>query len=86
MAIAGDYDVILMDLRMPKRQGADATVAILRAFEGRPKAPKVVAMTANASPEDREACVAAGMVAFLSKPFTYEQLVATLGTVAPAHV
>jgi signal transduction histidine kinase/ActR/RegA family two-component response regulator len=86
MATAGSYDIILMDLRMPKRQGTDATIQILNEFKDRESGPRIIAMTANASPEDREACMSAGMVGFLSKPFTYEQLLETLGAVAPARV
>ena len=79
MAVNGQFDFVLMDLRMPQRQGAEATRMILDSWKDRPHPPKIIAMTANASPEDREACAAAGMVGFISKPFTYEQLVETLG-------
>lgn len=79
MAIAGEFDFVLMDLRMPQRQGAEAARMILNAYKNEPHPPKIIAMTANASLEDREACAAAGMVGFISKPFTYEQLVETLG-------
>jgi signal transduction histidine kinase len=86
MAVQGAYEVILMDLRMPQRQGIEATVEILRSFEGRPGRPSIIAMTANASPEDREACMSVGMVGFLPKPFTYELLVEALQVAVPTPV
>jgi CheY-like chemotaxis protein len=63
--LADIWDVILMDVQMPDIDGLEATRRIREA--GNHKVP-IVALTANAMPEDREACRAAGMNAFLPKP------------------
>ena len=69
-----NYDVILMDCNMPEMDGYEATQQIrqLEAARGisREKRTRIVALTANALAEDRERCLAGGMDAFLSKPFT----------------
>jgi CheY-like chemotaxis protein len=65
MASQRQYDLVLMDVQMPGMDGLAATRA-LRA-QGFDKLP-VVAMTANVSPEDRSACLAAGMNDHLGKP------------------
>jgi PAS domain S-box-containing protein len=69
------YQLILMDCRMPVLDGLQATAQIRRieAQEGRPRTP-VVALTANAFPEDRQRCQAAGMDDFLAKPFALADL------------
>jgi two-component system, sensor histidine kinase and response regulator len=66
MAAATDYALILTDMRMPKMDGLQATVAI-RALPGREATP-VLAVTANAFDEDRLQCLRAGMNDVLVKP------------------
>jgi len=68
-----------MDLRMPGMDGLETTRRI-RALEaeGATLHTPIIALTANASAEDREACLAAGMDGFLVKPLDRERLVAAL--------
>ncbi|MFT4119825.1 ATP-binding protein [Bradyrhizobium sp.] len=73
----GDYDVVLMDVRMPDMDGLAATRAI-RGKGGRYAALPIVALTANAFPEDVKICRDAGMSDFLAKPLRKPALVAAL--------
>ncbi len=72
-----DYDVVLMDVRMPDMDGLAATRAI-RAQGGRFEALPIVALTANAFPEDVKICREAGMSDFLAKPLRNPALIAAL--------
>jgi CheY-like chemotaxis protein len=74
------YDVVLMDVQMPEMDGLSATRQIV-AKMARPKRPWIVAMTANAMAGDREACMAAGMDDYVSKPIRPEELSAALARV-----
>ena len=74
------YDVVLMDVQMPEMDGLTATRQIVAKHE-REKRPWIVAMTANAMAGDREACFAAGMDDYVSKPIRPEELSAALDRV-----
>ena len=71
------YDVVFMDLQMPELDGVGATREILREHQ-RDRRPRIVALTANAYDEDRDACLAAGMDDYVSKPLKTETLEAAL--------
>ena len=78
------YDLVLMDVHMPEVDGIEATRRI-RAAEselGASRTP-VVALTANAFGEDREACLAAGMDGLLVKPLDRERLAEALASARP---
>ncbi len=78
----GRYDIVLMDMQMPELDGLEATRRI-RAMAGDAARVPIVAMTANARDDDRLACRAAGMDAFVSKPIDFDELDATLRALAP---
>ena len=67
------YDLILMDCHMPEMDGYEATRRI-RMREKPGEHIRIVAMTANAMKTDREACLAAGMDDYVSKPISFEAL------------
>jgi CheY-like chemotaxis protein len=69
--------IILMDCQMPVMDGLAATRAIRAAEAGGRHVP-IVALTGNAMPGDREACIAAGMNDYLAKPFSLTALRNTL--------
>jgi signal transduction histidine kinase/DNA-binding NarL/FixJ family response regulator len=67
------YDVICMDMRMPEMDGLDAT-RLIRRQGGRLADLPIIALTANAFPEDVKACLDAGMNLFVAKPVHKETL------------
>ena len=76
---AGTFDMILMDVMMPKMNGYEATKAI-RSLDDRPngRAIPIIAMTANAFAEDVQASMDAGMNGHLSKPIVMDEVVKTI--------
>jgi len=72
----GDFDLVLMDLQMPGMDGFEATRR-MRNLPGKQHLP-IIAMTAAAMLKDRQACEAAGMNDFVSKPFDPPRLIGTL--------
>lgn len=71
------FDVVLMDIQMPELDGVEAARRIVAA-RGANGLPRIIAMTANAMPGDRESYVAAGMDGYLAKPVELDSLAATL--------
>jgi CheY-like chemotaxis protein len=82
-AAGSPFDLILMDVQMPLMDGLEAARRI-RAAESKAgdKPVALLALTANAYAEDRDACIAAGMDDLLVKPLDRERLREALDTVA----
>ena len=76
------YDVVLMDVQMPELDGLDASRRICERWPPESR-PHIIAMTANALPEDREACFAAGMNDYVAKPIRADELAAALKRARP---
>jgi CheY-like chemotaxis protein len=76
------FDLVLMDLHMPRLGGIEATAELRRlaALPGGPplSMPPIVALTANAFAEDRQRCLAAGLDDYLAKPFDKHELLAMI--------
>ena len=72
-----NQNLILMDMQMPRMDGLEATQKI-RELSNNKLSPVIIALTANAMPEDRERCLATGMNDYLSKPFKPDELLGLL--------
>ncbi|WP_051237068.1 response regulator [Paenibacillus pinihumi] len=73
LALRNRYDLILMDIQMPVMDGRESARQIVAAL-GEGDCPVIIAMTANVLSGDRESCLEAGMVDFISKPVQLETL------------
>ena len=78
---AGTYDMILMDIQMPKMDGYKATQAIRRLPDREKACIPIIAMTANAFEEDKRDAFAAGMNGHIAKPIQVDKLLSTLSEV-----
>ena len=78
---AGTYDMILMDIQMPKMDGYKATQAIRRLPDKDKACIPIVAMTANAFEEDKRDAIAAGMNGHIAKPIQADKLLAMLAEI-----
>jgi signal transduction histidine kinase/CheY-like chemotaxis protein len=74
LATEGPFDVVLMDVQMPKMSGIEATRRIRTAEKAGDRRIPIVALTANAMKGDRETCLEAGMDAYLAKPIRADEL------------
>jgi CheY-like chemotaxis protein/nitrogen-specific signal transduction histidine kinase len=78
------YDLILMDCQMPELDGYEATRRI-RTVNHQARVP-IIALTAQAFPDDRERCLAAGMDDYVCKPINAAQFIATVRRWIPCDV
>ncbi|KAM0752526.1 hypothetical protein T439DRAFT_379572 [Meredithblackwellia eburnea MCA 4105] len=72
------YDLIFMDVNMPRMNGLEATRKIVELMPDKATRPYIVSMTANAMSGDKEACMEAGCDGYVSKPILVPDLVAAL--------
>ncbi len=82
---AAAYDMVLMDVRMPEVDGLEATRRI-RALGGARSDLPIIAMTANALAEERDACLAAGMNDHIAKPIDEDDLMRAVGRWQPSEM
>jgi CheY-like chemotaxis protein len=73
-----DFDVVYMDVAMPVMDGLKATQLIRSLARYQQQPPHIVAVTANAQPEDRKRCLEAGMDDYITKPIRFETIRRTL--------
>jgi PAS domain S-box-containing protein len=76
---SGGYDLILMDVQMPRLNGFEATAAIREKERSRGGHIPIIAMTAHALKEDEERCLAAGMDSYISKPIDFQKTQQVIG-------
>jgi CheY-like chemotaxis protein len=70
------YDLILMDVKMPVMDGYEATIKIrqIESEQSLGKRVPIIAMTAGSIYDEEQACISAGMDGFLSKPYSVEDV------------
>jgi len=81
----GGFDVILMDMQMPRMSGVEASKVIKAMAPPACNIP-IVAMTANAMREDKDACAEAGMVEFVTKPINPDTFLAVVARFSSAEL
>jgi PAS domain S-box-containing protein len=77
------YDIILLDVQMPEMDGLEAARRLVQTRPDPRDRPWIIALTANAMQGDREACLAAGMDDYISKPIKSPELLAALERARP---
>ena len=75
------FDIVLMDVQMPRMDGLTATAGIRAWEKGTGSRLPIIALTAHAMKGDRERCIAAGMDAYVSKPVDAEELFSVIASV-----
>ncbi len=79
----GEFDLILMDVRMPEMSGCEATEIIRKKEKETGSHIPIIALTAQAFKEDRDRCLTSGMDAYISKPIRTEELFKAIYELAP---
>ncbi|MBI4875495.1 MAG: response regulator [Acidobacteria bacterium] len=82
----GDFDLILMDVQMPRMDGLQATLGIRKRERGTARRIPILGLTAHAMKGDRERCLEAGMDGYVAKPVRTEDLVEAIAGVLAARV
>lgn len=81
VALGNPFDVLLMDLQMPKMDGHKATQLLRKSGYSAP----IVALTAHSMADERKRCISSGFTDFLSKPVRKDQLLTLLAKFLPAN-
>ena len=77
----GGYDLVLMDVQMPRLNGFEATHVIREKEQEHGSHTPIIAMTAHAGKEHEEICLAAGMDSYISKPIDFKQCLQKIGDI-----
>ncbi|KAF8445245.1 hypothetical protein BDZ91DRAFT_753889 [Kalaharituber pfeilii] len=77
------FDVILMDVQMPRKDGIQASTDLYKIYPNAKNRPTIIALTANATAGDKEKCMDAGMTIHIPKPILPEELARALKSVVP---
>jgi len=76
----GDYDLVLMDVQMPRMDGLEATRVIREKERVRGGHIPIIAVTAYALEKDKVECLAAGMDYYMSKPIDFKKCIAMINS------
>ena len=77
-----DFDIVIMDLQMPRMDGYQATHEIRNTIKS---CVPIIACTAHALPDEKQKCIRAGMNGYLSKPYSEEELINSLFNALPQN-